>query len=226
LGQATEHIPGDSFLLSNLSLALAEQGDYVGALDRVSAAITADPGQPSNYLHRAGLLCALQRGEEAADSLRTAPEGIVSALAADPATFQQGSALVRFCGPQTSTLRVALGMDQAAQDAAPTGIAEFNFTVLFFHISSESQRPAAQALQQVMEAQGYRVASIRLITTPYRSSVRYYYDIQHDQAEQVAEALLAAAPAAQMQLGRENLVLIPLQDRYPNLPRDRAEVWF
>jgi tetratricopeptide (TPR) repeat protein len=220
LSQANEAMPGDPIVLANLARALAQQGDLARAVDNANAAIAADPNQPSAYIDRAAYLCGLQRVDQASASLASAPDAVRATLATEGANSDFG----RRCGRAATDIQRRLGPAQTS--SAATVPADFHFTRLFFQISSEGQRPAAEALKRDIEAHGYHVVGIQLMTTPYRSSVRYYYDVQQSQADELATTLRSAAEAEHLQLGLEKLMLIPLQDRYQNLPRDRAEVWF
>ena len=106
----------------------------------------------------------------------------------------------------------------------------FRITDLYLHISSEDQRPRAEELAKRLMANGYNIVAIDLIEAPpgKNRSVRYNFDVQQDQAIELADlcADLAAELGFQAWAERGTYRTISLDGRYKGLRPNRAEIWF
>lgn len=107
----------------------------------------------------------------------------------------------------------------------------FQITELYLHISSEDQRPRAEEIaQRLISDGGYKVLGIELIEAPpgKNRSVRYNFDVQEDQAIELANlcAELAGDLGFQAWAERGSYRTISLDGRYKGLRPNRAEIWF
>jgi hypothetical protein len=97
------------------------------------------------------------------------------------------------------------------------------------HIAAESDRAAAIALaRQLCEGARYRVPGIELVDSPrypQRLDIRYYYEPQQSEAATIATMLRQAAPGSGAPPSWNNAARLQQLTGYPNLPRDRIEVW-
>ncbi|MEM9570855.1 MAG: toll/interleukin-1 receptor domain-containing protein [Pseudomonadota bacterium] len=117
---------------------------------------------------------------------------------------------------------------------APTQIAKkdpFQITELYLHISSEDQRPRAEEVAKLLISEGgYKVLGIELIEAPpgKNRSVRYNFDVQEDQAIELANmcAEFAGDLGFQAWAERGSYRTISLDGRYKGLRPNRAEIWF
>jgi hypothetical protein len=161
----------------------------------------------------------------AAESIRTAPDDVRAALVADPAQFANTPEISTACSG------VDFGISGPPAGHAPSpGLAADPFKIkeLFIQVGREEDRPAVENLAEELKERGYKISGIETVQSAarYRSSVRYYYNDQKAEAQELQALLLDAAERLGVKLGEENLMLIPLEGRYEDLPRNRAEVWF
>ncbi len=208
-------VPED-FLLNELPLILAElhalRAVYACPLaserSGISAGVDAAPDSVKAKLTWSSV-----------SSLTDAPTGICEEARSAICTYA-----VDCPGPRPQ-MRSLSTVEQPQVDA-------FQITELYFHISSEEQRPRAEALarQLATTGSGYKVLGIDLIEAPAgkNRSVRFYFNVQRDQADELAN--LCAEIAGELGFGawaeRGSYRVISLDGRYKGLRPNRAEIWF
>jgi hypothetical protein len=152
----------------------------------------------------------------AAASLLRAPPSDIAAISA---STELRTSILRDCHvPQI----------QLVFQSAPKDTAAFKITKVFIHISDRADQSKAEALRQALAKQGFSVPGIELVPTGYprAGQLRYYYEVQRPQAEEIVqranEALAAGTGAA---ASMPPLTLRSIESLYQGLPQDRVEIW-
>lgn len=220
---ALTRLPDDPFITAQAAMAQFRVERVDLAIDDMRKAIAADPAKQSNYIELAGFYCRKQDLPQAIAVISGAPAEVKEALAQDTRLVLKNSFLAETCGPANTTRLASI-----LESAAPGKADAFRIKRLYVQVRRKEDVAAAREISKQLTAAGYVVEGVEVVSegASYRSSVRYYYDVQLTQATELADMLRKEAIARKMQVGAEDLMTLNLQGRFKGLSRDIAEVWF
>ncbi|MEO0882189.1 MAG: toll/interleukin-1 receptor domain-containing protein [Pseudomonadota bacterium] len=107
---------------------------------------------------------------------------------------------------------------------------DFKVEQVFLHISKEDDRTAARQIAKTLSERGYKVLGIELVPSAdgLNRSVRYYYNDQREEAEDLRDLCAEAASRIKSVSGwadDSTYRVISLAGRYGGLPQNRIEIW-
>lgn len=241
---------GDASVHSLQAQALRRLGRNAEAAAAMRESLRLDNTQFPNHARLATYLCAAGDIQGARAALAAAPEGFAEAFNVDPGLAEVRNEMTAACQAVGLVWTSAVAPEPPLPDTTPTPpdgatkgpAAEppappsreseqadpYRITIVYLHIRSEADRADAQRLRERLRAAGYRVPGIQLVAAPrgYSANVRYYYEPQAAQSQQITARVTAAINELGI-AGWTNWTprQVSLAGGYDNLPRDRLEVW-